>query len=165
MNQLLIDIGNTRVKWAVRRRDRLGRMQALPLSGDGSAALRQVAAAAVRAKVTDILAVSVAGIARERSLRRCFKAAGLPVPQLITSQAVAAGVRNGYREIWKLGADRWVAVVGAGHEAGRGCAGEALTKRPWRKYPPNRPLRVSHAQNICNTLSNRCDNATGLPQQ
>lgn len=122
MNQLLIDIGNTRVKWAVRRRRRLGRMQALPLSGDGSSAFRQVAAAAVRAKVTDILAVSVAGIARERSLRRCFKAAGLPVPQLTTSQAVAAGVRNGYREIWKLGADRWVAAVGAWHEAGRGCA-------------------------------------------
>ena len=122
MNQLLIDIGNTRVKWAVRRRGRLGRMQALPLSGDGSVALRQVAAAAVRAKVTDILAVSVAGMTRERSLRRCFKAAQLPVPRLITSQAVAAGVRNGYLEIWKLGAYRWVAVVGAWHEAGRGCA-------------------------------------------
>jgi len=122
MNQLLVDIGNTRVKWAVRKRGRLGRMQALPLSGDGSAAFGQVAAAAVRAKITHVLAVSVAGTALERSLWRCFKAAGLPAPQLITSQAVAAGVRNGYREVWKLGADRWVAVVGAWHEAGRGCA-------------------------------------------
>ena len=122
MNQLLVDIGNTRVKWAVRKRGRLGRMQALPLSGDGSAAFRQVTAAAVRAKITDVLAVSVAGTARERSLRRCFKAAGLPAPQLASSQAVTAGVRNGYREIWKLGADRWVAAVGAWHEAGRGCA-------------------------------------------
>jgi len=122
MKQLLVDIGNTRVKWAVRNRGRLGRMQALPLSGDGRAAFRQVAAAAVRAKITDVLAVSVAGTALERSLRRCFKAVGLPVPQLASSQAVTAGVRNGYGEIWKLGADRWVAAVGAWHEAGRGCA-------------------------------------------
>jgi type III pantothenate kinase len=126
MNQLLIDMGNTRVKWAVRRSGRLGRMQALTFSGDGSTQLRQLAAAGARAKVGAVIAVSVAGASRERVLRRCIKAAGLPAPRWTTSQAVAAGVRNGYRAIWKLGADRWVAAVGAWHEAGRGCAVAAI---------------------------------------
>ena len=126
MNQLLIDLGNTRVKWALRRRGRLGRMQALTFSGDGSTQLRQLAAAASRAKVDSVVAVNVAGATRERALRRSFKAAALPVPRFIASQAVAAGVRNGYRDIWRLGADRWVAAVAAWHEAGRGCAVAAI---------------------------------------
>ncbi|WP_137888653.1 pantothenate kinase [Pseudomonas sp. 2FE] len=37
------------------------------------------------------------------------------------SAAVAAGVRNGYSDYERLGLDRWLAVLGAYHLAGRAC--------------------------------------------
>lgn len=117
MVQLLIDLGNTRVKWALRLGGRLGRMQAAPL-GDGEAdALQRVARAGARAH--QIWVVSVAGALQERRLRQCLRLAGAPSARFVTSQPRTAGVRNGYRDSWRLGADRWVAAVGAWHEAGR----------------------------------------------
>jgi type III pantothenate kinase len=54
------------------------------------------------------------------------------VPEYVRSTRTAGGVRNGYAETWRLGADRWVGVVGA-HALARGRAvlvanaGTALT--------------------------------------
>ncbi len=117
MTTLLIDIGNSRIKWTLLRGTRLGRQQVLPLQGNGAAAFTALSARA--GKATAVLAVSVAGQTRERTLARCLKAAGLPPPHFIASSPEAGGVRNGYRDVWRLGADRWVAAIGAWHEAGQ----------------------------------------------
>ena len=114
---LLIDIGNSRIKWALLRGTRLGRQQVFPLEGGGAAGFAAVCALA--GKITAVIAVSVAGQTRDRTLARCLKAAGLPTPQFITSSREAGGVQNGYRDVWRLGADRWVAAIGAWHEAGQ----------------------------------------------
>ena len=116
MVQLLVDLGNTRVKWALRRGGQLGRMQAAALGHNAAAALNRVARAGVRA--TQVWVVSVAGTRQEGRLRQCLRVAGAPSPTFVTSQPHTAGVRNGYRDSWRLGADRWVAAVGAWHEAG-----------------------------------------------
>jgi type III pantothenate kinase len=116
--QLLLDAGNTRLKWRLLRGTRAGRVRAEPW-GEGAAlaAARKVMQAATRAGgragVLRILACSVAGPARERALQRAARSAGLPQPQFIRSSRRAAGVRNGYLEPWRLGADRWVALIGA----------------------------------------------------
>ena len=102
MTQLLIDIGNSRIKWCVARGARPGRQRVLPLSGTGSAAFARIARAARGA--TAVIAVCVAGDARERALSRALRTAGLPAAQFIRSSAAAAGLRNGYREAWRLGA-------------------------------------------------------------
>ena len=114
---LLIDIGNSRIKWALLRGTRLGRQQVLPLEGGGAASF--AALCALAGKVTAVIAVSVAGQTRDRALVRCLKAVGLPTAQFITSSREAGGVQNGYRDVWRLGADRWVAAIGAWHEAGQ----------------------------------------------
>jgi type III pantothenate kinase len=116
--QLLLDAGNSRLKWRLLRGPRAGRVQAAPW-GEGEPvrvalqAMRAAKRAGGKAGVARILACSVAGLARERAITRAARAAGLPDPQFIRSARQAAGVRNGYVDPWRLGADRWVALIGA----------------------------------------------------
>ena len=107
---MLIDAGNTRLKWAALVRGRLGRVHAI----DWSAQRADVAARrALRGRYARIVVCSVAGHALERALRLAASRGGNPAPQFIRSVRSAGGVRNGYMETWRLGADRWVAMLGA----------------------------------------------------
>ena len=110
MNQLLIDAGNTRLKWVTLRGAKLGRAHALDWN---ASSMERVARAVLRTRAERVLVCSVAGAAFERALRRAARAAGKPTPQFVRSTRRAAGVRNGYLETWRLGADRWVAMLGA----------------------------------------------------
>jgi type III pantothenate kinase len=110
VKQLLIDAGNTRFKWQVLRDGRPGRVHAVEWTP------RNVLAGARRAiaqRYDRVLVCSVAGTPLERALRRAARAAGCAPPQFIRSTRRAAGVRNGYAQTWRLGADRWVAMLGA----------------------------------------------------
>ena len=116
MTTLLVDIGNTRVKWALLRGSRLGRMRALAHDGK-SAALRELARAAPGG-VTRVIAVSVAGARFERALGAAMRARFGVRVEFIRSVRSAAGVRNGYRDTWRLGADRWAGIIAAHDIAG-----------------------------------------------
>lgn len=130
MTTLLVDIGNTRVKWALARGATLSRMGAAVHDGD-AAAMRTVIRRSP-AGVDRIVVVSVAGPRFERALAAAAKARFGVRPEFIRSSRVAHGVRNGYRDPWRLGADRWVGIIGA-HELAPGKAvlvaniGTALT--------------------------------------
>jgi type III pantothenate kinase len=113
---LLVDIGNTRAKSAVLRGSRLSAPRALPhrAGGTGMAAL-------VRAAPRDIqrvVAVCVMGARYERALAQAVRARFGLRTEFIRSTRAAAGVRNGYRDTWRLGADRWVGVIAAHALAG-----------------------------------------------
>ncbi len=110
MKQLLIDAGNTRLKWATLQGGRLGRSRALEWNARGVAA---IARTVMRTSGERVLVCSVAGAALERALRQAARAAGKGPPQFVRSTRHAAGVRNGYVQTWRLGADRWVAMLGA----------------------------------------------------
>jgi len=128
MNTLLVDLGNTRIKWAQLRGSALGPQKAVPV-GDWLAferALRRLR------RIDAVLGVCVAGAANERALRIALQRCALPRPRFVRSSAALAGVTNGYRNALQLGADRWVAAIGAWHLSGRRavCAvsvGTALT--------------------------------------
>jgi type III pantothenate kinase len=120
VTNVFIDMGNSRIKWALRRGVTLGRQRALDYDDDATAAMAQLVDSLHR--VSAVHVVSVAGVQRDRMLTRSLRAAGLPSPQFVQSTPQAAGVRNGYREPWRLGADRWVAAIAGWHEAGRDCA-------------------------------------------
>jgi type III pantothenate kinase len=112
VKQLLIDAGNSRLKWRLLRDGRPGRVQALAWNQHGAArAARRVMRGG--AGVMRIVVCSVAGAQLERELRRAARAARLPRPLFIRSARRAAGVRNGYLDSWRLGADRWLAMIGA----------------------------------------------------
>jgi len=108
---LLVDIGNTRVKWATLRDGRQGRMRASAHENSGLA-LRALVRSAPR-DVSRVIVVSVVdeGLSHvlDTAARRRFGVA----PEYIRSAKRAHGVTNRYRDVWRLGADRWVSAVGA----------------------------------------------------
>jgi type III pantothenate kinase len=118
---LLLDIGNSRIKWArlpgsYRRGQRFAARGAIDLERFDArgAALEKLLES--MGSLPRIVACNVAGAAVERRLRAVARRAGARRPQFVRSAAAAAGVRNAYAEPWRLGADRWAALVGARFE-------------------------------------------------
>ena len=110
MAVLLVDIGNTRIKWARLDGRRLGRSQAAPHSRSSSYG---PLAKLLRAGSLDaVLISSVAGPEASRPLVQAAKRAKVPVRYVRVSRQ-EGGVRVGYLEPWRLGVDRFVACVGA----------------------------------------------------
>lgn len=111
---LLLDVGNSRIKWALLRGGRIGPQHALEVRSlhDFSRAglLR-----ALPPRVDAIRIVSVARKAPTQALVRALREATRAEVSVLVTTARAAGVRCGYREPWRLGADRWAAVIGAHH--------------------------------------------------
>ena len=116
MNVLLIDIGNTRIKWARYDGKRLGRQQAAVHSGWGGEDYARRVIGFGRS-LDRILVVSVAGARANRSLTLAARRARAPVPEFVVSQRRAGGVTSGYVEPWRLGVDRFIAAIGAHHLA------------------------------------------------
>lgn len=102
---VLVDLGNSRLKWAVLKRN--GELSAMR-----AAAPERMQIPGLRAGVP-VLAVSVAKeLVRARFESMVLKATGFK-PRFVQSEAQCDGLINGYRDAWRLGADRWVAMIGA----------------------------------------------------
>jgi type III pantothenate kinase len=111
---LLVDVGNTRVKWA--RLDAGGELG--PQSAEAYAGWSAEEWRARRfggQPAERVLASSVAGAATGAALGAAARAAGAPAVEFVATSREAAGVRNGYADPRLLGVDRWVAVIGAWH--------------------------------------------------
>ncbi|NEX61383.1 type III pantothenate kinase [Noviherbaspirillum galbum] len=116
---LLIDAGNTRVKWALvpiamRGRDALGKW-----SGCGRvehARLAELPGAWRGASIVRVLISNVAGQAMreelETLLAHVFGLAPVPLEWFCSSPELA-GLRNGYRQPAQLGCDRFASAIGA----------------------------------------------------
>ncbi len=111
---LLLDVGNSRVKWALQNAGRIGRQRALPIGADSEIPVAALLAALPK-RLDAIRMVSVARAPHTRALVFALRRATGVDPWLLQTSARAAGVRCGYREPWRLGADRWAAVIGAHH--------------------------------------------------
>jgi len=116
---LLIDAGNTRVKWALAPSDAhapetLGRWVA---SGCAEHARPQQLADAWRCeKIVRVLISNVAGQAVQEALETALaKTLGMqPVPlEWFTAAPALGGVRNNYRNPAQLGCDRFASAIGA----------------------------------------------------
>lgn len=111
MTELLVDIGNSRVKWARAERGCLGEQFAAEHAGWTAPDWR--AALFGGAPVERTVAASVAGGASLAALDEAARAATGQAVERITTRRVAAGVVNGYEDPSLLGVDRWLAVIGA----------------------------------------------------
>ena len=116
MQTLLVDFGNSRIKWARHAGGALHpssvlrhRQQALP-------ALLTQAWAALSPPQRVVIA-SVADPDRQTQLADWIKQHWSLEPEFIVSPAIGQGLRNSYREPARLGCDRWAAMVGAYHLA------------------------------------------------
>jgi type III pantothenate kinase len=117
MRTLLVDVGNSRVKWATWDGRRLGVQRAMSLeraAGRGFAAF----VARLPRDWTAARVVSVAAPAQTRALLRALRQRASRQAVLVRTKRFAAGVTCAYREPWRLGTDRWVAAI-AGHHLAR----------------------------------------------
>jgi type III pantothenate kinase len=117
---VLLDAGNSRIKWArlttaYRRGQRFERRGTLELSAlQRGAALTRILRGAGAG--VDVRVCNVAGAHAEQLIRTAARAAGASRLHFERSVRSAGGVRNGYRQSWRLGVDRWVALIGARDE-------------------------------------------------
>ncbi|OYW27053.1 MAG: type III pantothenate kinase, partial [Methyloversatilis sp. 12-65-5] len=104
--QLLIDAGNSRIKWAWCERGHPGEVSAFDTAALDVAALVHAWQAATAAHYT-----CVAGDVVDAAIRRA-----LPpdcAAHRVFARATACGIANLYEQPAQLGADRWAALIGA----------------------------------------------------
>jgi type III pantothenate kinase len=112
MSVLLVDIGNTRIKWAESVRGRVGRQHAVAHRGWSTNDFRR-ALFKRPGRIEKIVVASVADRAVERLLAAAARAATGLAPNFVATVRRAGGVTTRYVEPWRLGVDRFVAVIGA----------------------------------------------------
>lgn len=111
---LLIDVGNSRIKWAT--------LTAKGLRDSASAAHEQGGLDAIAntvwaklARPVRVVVSNVAGLEFADRLTACSERLWQVELEFIVPQHSACGVINAYTDPRKLGSDRWVAMIGAYH--------------------------------------------------
>lgn len=108
---VLIDIGNTRIKWALLENGRIAQQQAV-----AHATWTHEAAGAAFISLQQPHRVLVGNVGGDRIgavVRDASIATWGVQPEFVATSAAAGGVRNAYPDPWKLGVDRWLAMIGA----------------------------------------------------
>ncbi len=123
---LCVDVGNTRLKWAV--------MQSSIVLGQGFSPARppSLAIPVQLLRMVEEAVVSCVGEAKMASaLELSLTARGIHNVRFLVSEAFSGRITNGYAEPVRLGVDRWLAMVAAEREFGLPIvvvdAGTALT--------------------------------------
>ena len=130
MTALLLDVGNTRLKWGVLEDGTIRRTGHI-----SHASIREGGLAALTSKLPrDVDAVMASNVAGASFATRLAGVIGLHCGcdvHFAHSERSADGVTNGYRQPRRLGVDRWVAMIGAWAEFHKAClvvdAGTAVT--------------------------------------
>ena len=113
MTLLALDVGNTRLKWALYEAPGVGaRMLAHGVQFlENIETLAEGDWSSLRAP-THVLGCVVAGDAVRRRVQEQLELWDV-APQWVVSSAAEAGLSNGYDHPSRLGSDRWVAMIGA----------------------------------------------------
>lgn len=133
MSTLLLDIGNSRLKWTLARDADapLPPVQALAHEGAPALALHQLAATWQGAAPAALCIAHVTGATHEAALIEAAQAAFRITPRFARSSAQCAGLVSAYAEPTRLGVDRWLAMLALWSQQRRAfcvaSAGTALT--------------------------------------
>ncbi|MBA2077346.1 type III pantothenate kinase [Rhodanobacter sp. PCA2] len=127
--RLLLDLGNTRLKWALHDGDDLRCRGAVAWDDSVADALPKSWSALPRPAA--VFGASVVDAAREQLVARSVATAYRRDVAWLRTPAAACGVRNAYAEPQRLGVDRFLAMVAARADGGAPCVlagvGTALT--------------------------------------
>ena len=124
---LLIDIGNSRLKWALWDGRALSPAVAIAHEGDPVAVLGRLP----KHPLTAIWVAQVIGVAHEAAIANVLRERFAVDVGFARSQPESLGLRVAYRDATRLGVDRWLMMLAAWSEIGDACcvvsAGTALT--------------------------------------
>jgi len=109
---LLLDVGNTRLKWALAQGRNLGAVVAVEHGGDPAAAVAVIAAPGLRS----IRIANVTGAAPGASLAAALQDRFGIAAQFARVEAARAGLQVAYADPRRLGVDRWLALYAAWSE-------------------------------------------------
>lgn len=112
MNPILVDVGNSAIKWCELvdiRGGRLGEVQRC----DASAEALPVALERAGLMGRDVHVSSVAGQIFDDELRAALAATADARVRMARATATACGLTNSYSEPEKMGVDRWLAMIAA----------------------------------------------------
>lgn len=130
MKALLLDAGNTRLKWSLLDGETIGRAGSVTLASIREQG-KSVLLRRLPRNVDAVIACNVAGKAFAAKLSALIRSHLGHEVRFVRSRAVACGVVNAYRQPGRLGADRWVAMIGARAACSGAClvvdAGTAVT--------------------------------------
>jgi type III pantothenate kinase len=111
-SHLLLDLGNSRIKWGVVQAGRLQQRGVADYPEDEQPL--QLPEALQTQAFCSIVAASVTSEARAARVEAWTKQQGWPL-HWVRSESELGGVRNGYPEPERLGVDRLLALIGARH--------------------------------------------------
>ena len=125
MPWLLIDVGNTAIKW------RLANAEVLLDAGDSVSDVSSLCEAVEAERWGVAGLASVAGDAADAELIAALTASGARAVHCATAQSTCLGLVSSYAEPERMGVDRWLAMLAAhAHTEGASCvidAGTAVT--------------------------------------
>jgi len=113
MSALLVDSGNSSIKWAILREGRLA--DHARVARDGLQSLRENWWS--MDKPGRIMVANVAGLEREREIRDIARKLWGLEAGFVRSVRTCCGLTNGYDDPASLGVDRWLAMIAAFHLA------------------------------------------------
>ncbi len=130
MKALLIDAGNTRLKWGVGEHGEIRRTGHIAQDRIREQGL-QVLTTKLPRRIDEVMVSNVAGASFATRLSGVVGAHCACDVHFAKVEREAYGVTNSYRQFRRMGVDRWVAMVGACAEFGQACvvvdAGTAVT--------------------------------------
>lgn len=112
---LLLDIGNSRLKWAIFDAGILRPGSAI--SHQLENAIAELESQVAGNNITRVVVANVAGERLECRVRQWVDTCWGLAAEFISAQASLFGLRNGYKHPDKLGVDRWLAMLAAQHNA------------------------------------------------
>jgi type III pantothenate kinase len=115
---LVVDIGNTRVKWARVAHGHLHRQRAAVHAGWRVEDFARLVLGRGRG-IERVIVASVAGARLEGRLASAARRVCGLDPEFVTAARRLGGVRSAYTQPWRLGVDRLVGAIGAHHLAPR----------------------------------------------
>jgi type III pantothenate kinase len=129
--RLLLDMGNSRLKWALQAQPSEWLARGAVDWREADVPDQLASAWAGLPRPDDVIAASVVDSARETEMTRVIERLFSRSPHWLRTPASAAGVRNAYAEPQRLGVDRFLAMVAALADGHAPCvlagAGTALT--------------------------------------
>ncbi len=111
--KLLIDAGNTRVKWAFVANNKWLNSGALPIDQVSELSQHLV-------DIRDTKQIWVSNVAGENVAQQ-IRGLSACRPNFIAAREEQCGVHNGYADVAQLGSDRWAALIAAWHLVGQAC--------------------------------------------